>query len=76
MFSVGIYGNFVCVCARFPGPDNGKSEGYGLRLVRPDVLGQEIEGKHSRWSAADFFSVWIHTVHLDSRIAPQQMNTD
>lgn len=29
----------------FPGPDNGKSEGYGLRLVRPDIHGQEIEGE-------------------------------
>lgn len=41
MVTADIY--FLC----FPGPDNGKSEGYGLRLVRPDVHGQEIEGKGS-----------------------------
>lgn len=50
----------VCVCVFFQGPDNGKSEGYGLRLVRPDLLGQEIEGKCDCWSE------WIHGEHVDA----------
>lgn len=58
----------------FPGPDNGKSEGHGFRLVRPDVLGQEIEGKDSCWSAVGFFSEWIHSVRLDACNILQQMN--
>lgn len=35
----------------FPGTDYGKSEGDGLRLVRPDIHGQEIKGKDNCWSA-------------------------
>lgn len=41
----------ICLPVCFPGTDNGKSEGYGLRLVRPDIHGQEIKGKDNCWSA-------------------------
>lgn len=45
---------YICVC--FSGSDHGKSEGYGLGLVCPDVHGQEIEGKDGCWSSVCFFS--------------------
>lgn len=45
-FLSGIVGDPVDLSLfLFSGPDYGKSEGDGLRLVRPDVLGQEIKGK-------------------------------